>query len=61
MVQRAVDEYITGERNIPVLPGDRRKKISYTLLQNNYYLKERPPLDFYLTDLEDMISHVPQE
>lgn len=61
VVQRAVDEYITEEKNIPVLPGDTRKKISYTLLQNNYYLKERPPLDFYLTDLEDMISHEPQE
>jgi hypothetical protein len=61
VVQKAVDDYITEEKDIPVLPGDNRKKISYTLLQNNYYLKEKPPLDFYLTDLEDMISHVPQE
>lgn len=59
IVQRAVDDYIAEENVAPTVPGDRNKKISMVLLQNNYYLKERPPLDFYLTDLEDMVTHIP--
>lgn len=59
IVQRAVDDYIAEENALPTIPGDYSRKISYPLLQNNYYLKERPPLDFYLTDLEDMITHIP--
>lgn len=61
IVQRAVDDYIADVKAAPVIPGDRRRKISYQLLMSNYYLKERPPLDFYLTNQEDLITHVPIE
>lgn len=59
IVQRAVDDYIADENTIPTIPGDRSRKISIPLLQNSFYLKDRPPIDFYLSDLEDMITHVP--
>jgi hypothetical protein len=61
IVQRAVDDYIADLKAAPTMPGDKRKKINYVMLQNQYYLKESPPLDFYLSDLEDMITHIPLE
>lgn len=60
IVQRAVDDYIAEAKSPPTVPGDRRRKINYMILEQNYYLKERPPLDFYLTKMEDLISHVPE-
>lgn len=59
VVQRAVDDYMTEVKAAPVVPGDRRRKISYALLEKSYYLKERPPIDFYLTNQQDLITHVP--
>ncbi|MDF2925841.1 MAG: hypothetical protein K0R57_4755 [Paenibacillaceae bacterium] len=61
IVQRAVDDYMAEEKAAPTLPGDETRKISYVLLQDNYYLKELPPLDFYLSDLEDLITHLPAD
>lgn len=59
IVQQAVDRYMETEKSMPVVPDDWNRKISYPLLLNGYYLKERPPLDFYLTKHENLISHIP--
>lgn len=57
MVQQAVDAYIRYEKMYPVVEGDPNKKISYYHLERKGYLKERPPLDFYLTEEESLITH----
>lgn len=61
VVQRAVDHFILEENTLPLVPGDGDRKISYPILINRYYLKERPPIDFYLSRQEDLISHLPQQ
>lgn len=59
IVQRAVDDYVADRKTLPIIPGDRRRKVSYALLRKHYYLKEQPPIDFYLTHYENLISHRP--
>lgn len=59
IVQKAVDAYIDDHRTPPLVPDDRRKKISTVILFNQFYLKEKPPMDFYLTPYENLISHRP--
>lgn len=61
IVQRAVDDYVEERKELPVVPGDRRRKVSYALLQKYYYLKEKPPVDFYLTHYENLITHRPSD
>lgn len=57
IVQQAVDDYIDEKSAAPTIPGDSNRKISYPLLLNAYFLKSKPPLDFYLTDEEGLITH----
>lgn len=61
MVQQAVDGFIAEEGTAPVVSGDPNRRINYTLLLQYYLLKERPPMDFYLSRHEDMITHLPPE
>ncbi|MGA9287512.1 MAG: DUF3939 domain-containing protein [Anaerobacillus sp.] len=56
-VQKAVDSYFYSENEPPVIEGDPFRKISFYKLERRALLHERPPLDFYLTDQERMISH----
>lgn len=59
IVQRAVDAYIEERNKPPLIPGDSRKKINCGMLYNNFYLHELPPVDFYLTPYDNLISHRP--
>ncbi|WP_438448729.1 DUF3939 domain-containing protein [Gorillibacterium sp. sgz5001074] len=59
IVQRAVDAYIVEEGAAPVVFGDVKRRINCALLHQYYLLKELPPLDFYLSDQEDLITHIP--
>jgi hypothetical protein len=59
IVQRAVDNYIEEWKVPPLVPDDRNQKISVAILQKYYYLKDRPPMDFYLTPYGNLISHRP--
>jgi Protein of unknown function (DUF3939) len=56
-VQRAVDSYIHSEKEAPIIEGDPFRKISFFKLEKKALLTERPPLDFYYTEQEGMVSH----
>lgn len=55
-VQRAVDRYIKEKKAFPIIEGDPYRKVSY--LKLGEYLEARPDMDTYLTDVENMITHV---
>ncbi|MGO4887279.1 DUF3939 domain-containing protein [Anaerobacillus sp. MEB173] len=57
IVQQAVDKYIYIENKLPVIDFDPNNRLNYFLLMNKGYLKEKPPLDLYLTNEENMITH----
>lgn len=61
IVQRAVDDYVDEQKITPLIPGNRNRRISYPILIKRYYLKESPPVQFYLTHYENLISHRPLE
>lgn len=56
-VQEAVDAYIKSEKQLPLIPYDPYYKISYYLLEKQGFLSSRPPIDFYLTEEENMVTH----
>lgn len=56
-VQVAVDGFIHAESDLPIIPGHPKKKVNFFLLQNKGYLKETPPMPFYITDQEYLITH----
>lgn len=56
-VQRAVDTYIYEHRKKPVIESDYDQTIDVRRLVHHGYLDEVPPLPFYLTDQEDLITH----
>ncbi|WP_053083687.1 DUF3939 domain-containing protein [Rubeoparvulum massiliense] len=55
LVQKAVDRYIFERNELPIIDGDPYHKVSYLKLRD--YLDERPSIDTYLTDQENMITH----
>ncbi|WP_102347418.1 DUF3939 domain-containing protein [Bacillus sp. Marseille-P3661] len=57
LVQAAVDAFVNMHQQTPKIPGDPYHKVSYLLLENNGLIHERPPIDFYLTDSENLITH----
>lgn len=58
VVQRAVDQYVKENKTFPVLPYDPLKRINYFELMQKNLLKTEPQTQFYLTDLDGMITHV---
>lgn len=59
-VQRAVDFYIDEKGAMPLVENDPNRKISYYLLERGMFLKQRPPMDFYMTRYDHLISDRPQ-
>lgn len=57
MVQKAVDQYVKDFKEFPILPFDPHKRINYYQLQQNRYLKTPPATQFYLTNLDGLITH----
>jgi F0F1-type ATP synthase assembly protein I len=58
LVQRAVDQYVKEHKKFPVLQFDPERRINYFELLQEHYLKVKPETQFYLTDLDGMITHV---
>ncbi|MBN8208603.1 DUF3939 domain-containing protein [Bacillus sp. NTK071] len=56
-MQRAVDTYIRTEEELPIIEGDPYQKISFYKLEKKAMLQERPPIEFYLSEQEQMVSH----
>lgn len=56
-VQRAVDTYIYEHQKKPVIDLDYNQTIDVRRLVHHGYLDEMPPIPFYHTNQEDLITH----
>lgn len=55
-IQRAVDHYVDMKKELPVIDDDPYRKVSYHKLEQLQLLKERPMMDFFITDEEYLIT-----
>lgn len=58
LVQKAVDQYVKEHKKFPILQFDPERRINYFELIQEHCLKAKPETQFYLTDLDGMITHV---
>jgi hypothetical protein len=58
VIQKAVDQYVNEYSTFPVLPFDPLKKINYFELIQKNFLKTEPQTQFYLTDLDGLVTHI---
>lgn len=56
-IQQAVDRYVEMYNKVPTIPDDPYHKVSYIMLQNSLLITERPPIDFFITDDEYLITY----
>ncbi|WP_042455141.1 AtpZ/AtpI family protein [Neobacillus dielmonensis] len=57
-VQRAVDQYVKEHREYPMLQFDPQHRVNYFQLRQGKYLKTEPQTQFYITDLDGLITHI---
>lgn len=58
VVQRAVDQYFKENKSFPFLPYDPLKRVNYFELMQKNLLKTEPQTQFYLTDIDGLITHI---
>jgi F0F1-type ATP synthase assembly protein I len=58
MVQKAVDLYVKEQKKYPMLQFDPLHKVNYYQLMQEKYLKYEPSTQFYITDLDGLITHI---
>jgi len=58
MVQKAVDQYVKDHKKYPMLDFDPLHRVNYYLLLQEHYLKKAPVTQFYITDLDGLITHI---
>ncbi|MDF2854600.1 MAG: hypothetical protein K0Q87_451 [Neobacillus sp.] len=61
IVQKAVDLYVKERKEFPMLPFDPHKRVKYYQLIQEHYLKSIPDTQFYITDLDGLITHIRPE
>ncbi len=61
MVQRAVDLYVKEHKEYPMLSFDPERRVNYYQLVQENYLKTTPDIQFYITDLDGLITHIKPE
>ncbi|OLS33610.1 AtpZ/AtpI family protein [Bacillus sp. MRMR6] len=61
LVQKAVDLYVKERKEFPMLRFDPERRVNYYQLIQNYYLKSTPETQFYITDLDGLVSHIKPE
>jgi Protein of unknown function (DUF3939)/Putative F0F1-ATPase subunit Ca2+/Mg2+ transporter len=57
-VQKAVDLYVKEKNEYPMLQFDPSRRVNYYQLLQEHYLKERPEIQFYITDVDGLVSHI---
>lgn len=57
-VQKAVDLFVKEHKEFPMLKFDPQHKVNYFQLIQEHYLKEEPKIQFYVTNLDSMITHI---
>jgi hypothetical protein len=58
MVQKAVDLYVKERKEFPMLQFDPNRRVNYYQLIQENYLKSTPETQFYITDLDGLITHI---
>ncbi|WP_251552177.1 AtpZ/AtpI family protein [Neobacillus muris] len=58
LVQKAVDQYVKDHREYPMLGYDPQHRVNYFLLLQEKYLRSEPQTQFYITDLDGLITHI---
>lgn len=57
LVQQAVDQFVSIKNELPMIEDDPFRKVSYYKLESLNLLKQRPPIEFYITDQENLVTH----
>ncbi|EKN70204.1 hypothetical protein BABA_05946 [Neobacillus bataviensis LMG 21833] len=58
IVQKAVDLYVKEQKEYPMLKFDPQRRVNYYQLLQEHYLKAAPETQFYITDLDGLITHI---
>lgn len=58
LVQKAVDFYVKERKEYPMLKFDPQHRVNYYQLLQEKYLKTAPETQFYITDLDGLITHI---
>jgi hypothetical protein len=58
MVQKAVDQYVKEHKEYPMLKFDTSHRVNYYQLLQDHYLKNAPQTQFFITDLDGLITHI---
>lgn len=61
MVQKAVDLYVKERKEYPMLQFDPNRRVNIYLLVQEKYLKSEPDTQFYITELDGLITHIKPE
>lgn len=61
LVQKAVDLYVKEQKEYPMLKYDPQRRVNYYQLLQEQYLKTAPEIQFYITDLDGLITHIKQQ
>lgn len=61
MVQKAVDLYVKEKKEYPMLRFDPQRRVNYYQLIQEKYLKSPPDTQFYITELDGLITHIKPE
>lgn len=58
IVQKAVDQYVKEQREYPMLKYDPFRRVNYFQLIQEHYLKTQPETQFYITEVDGLITHI---
>lgn len=58
IVQKAVDQYVKERKEYPMLKFDPLRRVNYYQLLQDHFLKSAPEIQFYITDLDGLITHI---
>jgi F0F1-type ATP synthase assembly protein I len=61
MVQKAVDLFVKERKEYPMLRFDPNRRVNYYQLLQENYLKSAPETQFYITELDGLITHIKPE
>jgi phage pi2 protein 07 len=61
IVQKAVDQYVKEHKEAPILRFDPLRRVNYYQLLQEHYLKSEPKIQFYITDLDGLVTHIKPE
>ncbi|WP_208590431.1 DUF3939 domain-containing protein [Gracilibacillus suaedae] len=58
LVQQAVDQYIAQKNELPIIDHDPYHRVNFFKLEQLNLINERPEMDFYITDQEQLVTTI---